>query len=115
MDRTVRQVAVPDDARGLSTLPQIDYADAFVVETGPTRERTPEQWLRAILEDAPARTQRGLRLGWSLLGIRLGPSGSTRFVLGWEVRRSTPDHVLVRAHSRTRVSAELLWRPAEET
>ncbi|MDT5233193.1 MAG: hypothetical protein QOI39_3693, partial [Mycobacterium sp.] len=48
----VRQVAVPPAARALSTLARIDYADTFVLDTGPD-DRTPEEWARAILEGAP--------------------------------------------------------------
>lgn len=39
-----------------------------------------------------------------MLGLKLGSDG----VLGWEVRRSTPDHVLVGADSRIGMPAELL-------
>jgi len=49
----VREVAMPPAARRLSTLPHIDYEEAFLVEIGPGHDRTGEQWARAILEDAP--------------------------------------------------------------
>lgn len=67
---TVRQVAVPPAARALSTLSRIDYEDAFLVDTGSDRERTAEQWARAILEDAPIIVRRALLSGWSALGLR---------------------------------------------
>ena len=69
---TVRQVPLPPAARALSTLPRVDYEDAFLVETGPAQDRTAEQWARAILEDAPASTRNALSRGWSRLGLRLG-------------------------------------------
>jgi hypothetical protein len=108
----VRQVAVPAEARALSTLPRIDYADAFVVKAGLQDGRTPEQWLRVMLEGAPPATRKGLRWTWLALGLRLGPEDSGDLVFGWEVRRSTPDHALLGASSRIGMPAELLllWR-----
>lgn len=50
----VRQVAVPPDARAVTTLTDIGYEDAFALETPAAREPTAEQWARAVLEDAPA-------------------------------------------------------------
>jgi hypothetical protein len=107
---SVRQVAVPPDARALSTLSQVDYEDAFVVETRAAQERTGEQWARVILEDAASIVRSALRGAWSALGLQLGPTGSDRFVLGWEVRRSTPAYVLLGASSRIGMPAELLFK-----
>src|SRR3954453_2189209 len=87
----VRQVAVPGEARALSTLPQIDYADAFVVEARPVRAK-PEHWLLVMLEGAPLSTRTALRWAWFALGLRLGLDGSTRFVLGWKVLAIEPGH-----------------------
>jgi hypothetical protein len=103
----VRQVAVPPAARELSTLPAIDYADTFVLETDAARERTAEQWARSVLEDAPAATRKSLQSGWSAIGLKSG-NGST--VLGWEVRDSTPDHLLLGRDSRIGMPGELLFK-----
>ena len=89
----VRRIALPSSARALSTLCPIDYEDAFLVDVGPVGERTPEQWARAIFEDAPIAVCAALVAGWSALGLRLGWRRSDRFVLGWPVRRSDPDFV----------------------
>jgi hypothetical protein len=80
--------------------PHIDDEDAFLVEIGPAHDRTGEQWARAILEDAPILVRHPLRWGWFALGLRLGATRSDRHVLGWEVRRSTPDVALLAASSR---------------
>jgi hypothetical protein len=104
----VRQVAVPAAARARSTLAHVDYADAFVVDIRAAKSRIAEEWARAIVEGAPASVQRQLRWGWTALGLKLGPTRSDRFVLGWEVRRSTPDLVLLGAGSRIGMPAELL-------
>jgi hypothetical protein len=106
----VRQVAVPPAARRLSSLPRADYADAFLVETGPTQERTAEQWARAILEDPPIIVRRALSWAWFALGLRLGSTRSKRLVLGWEVRRSAPDFALLAAGSRVGLQAEVLLK-----
>ncbi len=111
----VRQVTPPPAARALSTLSHVDYEDAFLVETGPAPDRTGEQWARAILEDAPMRTRNALSRGWSALGLRLSSTQSDRFVLGWEVRRSTPDVALLGASGRLGLSGELLFEHQQHT
>jgi len=111
----VRQVALPPAARLLSTLSRIDYEDAFLVETGPAQDRTGEQWARAILEDAPVIMRSALASGWSALGLQLDSTRSERFVLGWEVRRSSPDFALLGASSRRGLSAEVLFKRRQQT
>jgi hypothetical protein len=112
---SVRQVALPPAARALSTLAQIDYEDAFVLESGPAQDRTGEQWARAILEDAPLVVRAALVSGWSALGLRLGSTPSDRVVLGWEVRRSSPAFALLGARSPAGLSAELLLKRRRKT
>lgn len=102
----VHQVPVPAAARALGTLPRVDYEDAFLVEIGPTHGRTGEQWAPAILEGAPMGMRRRLRWGWFALGLQLGSTRSDQLVLGWEVRRSTPDFALLGASSRLGLPAE---------
>jgi hypothetical protein len=113
---TVRQVALPPDARALSTLSRLDYEDAFVVETGRVaQERTGEQWARAMLQDAPMLMRGALPPGWFALGLRLGSPWDERLVLGWEVRRSSPDFALFGARSRLGFLAELLFKRQQDT
>jgi hypothetical protein len=111
----VRQVTLPPAARALSTLSHVDYEDTFLVETGPAQGRTGEQWARAILEDAPMRTRNALSRGWSALGLRLGSTQADRFVLGWEVRLSTPDTALLGASGHLGLSDELLFERQQHT
>jgi hypothetical protein len=111
----VREVTVPAAARELSTLPNVDYEDAFLVETGTARDRTGEQWARAFLEDAPIMVRSALLSGWLALGLQLRSSRSDRFVLGWEVRRSTPDHVLLGGSSPLGLAGELLFQRRKQT
>lgn len=111
----VRQVAPPPAARRHSTLPRVDYADAFLLDTDPAAGRTGEHWARAILEGAPAVVRRQLRWGWFALGLKLGGARPDRSVLGWELRRSTPDLALLGAGSRLGMPAELLFETREGT
>lgn len=110
----MRQIAVPPDARELSTLAHIDYEDAFLVETGRAGDRTAEQWARAVLEDAPIAARSALLSGWSAIGLKIGRGRSERSVLGWEVRESTPDFVLLGADSHIGMPGELLFKHAGE-
>jgi hypothetical protein len=106
---TVRQVVVPRAARALSTLSHVDYEDGFLVDTGPARDRTGEQWARLFLEDAPAATRGALLSGWSALGLQLASTQCDECVLGWEVRRSTPDLALLGADSPLGLRGEVLF------
>jgi len=102
----VRQVAVPAAVRALSTLERVDYADTFRVELADVRSRTAEDWARAVLEDAPPAVRGQLLSGWSSLGLKVG-RGS---VLGWHVRSSTPDVLLLGAGSWIGMPGELLFK-----
>jgi hypothetical protein len=106
------EVPVPDDTRALSTLARIDYENAIVkaldAVDGPARDRTGEQWARAVLEDAPAEMRYALTRGWSQLGLQLGPMQSDQHVLGWAVRHSTPDSALLAGGSPSTLQGELL-------
>jgi hypothetical protein len=106
----VTQIDVPGDVRGLSTLPGIDYADAFVVRAGSSPEWSAERWARAILEDAPAPMRSRLLSGWKALGLKVGSNAGvgSGAVLGWSVRRSTPEVVLLAADSRIGMPGQLL-------
>jgi hypothetical protein len=107
----VRQVPLPADARAISTLGKIDYEDAFRIDSGQAQDRTAEEWARAILDDAPPATRDKLSRGWAALGIRLGSADPRPDrVLGWEIRRSTPDVTLLGARGRVGMSGELLFR-----
>jgi hypothetical protein len=104
----VSTVSLPADARALSTLPRIDYQDAFRVNAGV--ERTPDQWLHAVISDAPLGVRARLVAGWLALGLKLGPPRAPRRVLGWEVKHSDPSYVLLAADSWLGLRGELLFR-----
>lgn len=106
----VRQIAVPAAARSLSTLSHIDYEDAFLVETDALRQHTAEEWARAVLEGAPLKVRGKLLSGWSALGLKLDCARSRSSVLGWPIRESNPDLVLLGAESRVGMPAQLLFK-----
>ena len=110
----VRQVAVPAEARALSTLSRVDYADAFLVATRSAQDYTAEQWARLILMGAPLTVRARLLAGWSMIGLKLGRGGFTRSVLGWELRARTPEFALLHADSRIGMPGELLFKPSRD-
>ena len=106
--RTVSQVSMPQDARALSTLPRIDYEDAFAIDSrcpahpgamgpcgapGRAPGRTPAMWL-----------------GWTALGLKLWPPWASNRVLGWKVKHSDNEFVLLAADSWLGLRGQLLFR-----
>jgi hypothetical protein len=104
----VRRITVPPTARALSTLPRIDYADAFLVEVDRVDDRNAEQWVRAIFDEAPTHLRLRLWSAWIALGFRLSTPEAKGCVLGWWVRKSTRNFVLLGANSSIGMPAELL-------
>jgi hypothetical protein len=111
----VRQIDVPPEARELSTLDRVDYADAFVVDTEGAPDRSAEEWARAVLEDAPAATRATLQSGWTTLGLKIDLGGSADSILGWPIRERSPDVVLLGADSRVGMPAQLLVKVEPDT
>lgn len=106
--RTVNQIPLPQDARALSTLPRIDYDDAFAVTQDV--QRSAAEWVRAVVEDAPLRIRRDLWLGWIGLGLKIGLPWSSDRVLGWKVKHRDLAVVLLAADSWLGFRGELLFR-----
>jgi hypothetical protein len=106
----VTKIRASREIRDLSTLPDVDYADAFLVRIGPTSGWSAERWARAILEEAPATMRARLLSGWKTLGLEIGVEEGvgSGAVLGWSVRRNTHEVVLLAAESRMGMPGELL-------
>jgi hypothetical protein len=104
----VRQVDPPSSARALSTLPRVDYCDAFLFDVGSANGESAEALIREILEGAPLAVRTQLLSGWAAIGLKVGETSNG--VLGWEVRRTVPDHVLLGAESRIGMPGELLLK-----
>lgn len=84
----------------LTGLDDIGYREGFRVAVPPGGPVDAESWARATLEGAPRPMRRFLRIGWPLLGIRLGPAGSTEHVHGWRVVHRSPNAVVLGVESR---------------
>ena len=110
MTHPVRQVPLPPAARALCSLPRIDYSDAFLVEVEHAQKLTAEEWARRIIENGPTRFRVSAPAAWFALGLKHGLPWSKENILGWPVRRSEPDFVLLGARSRTGMPAELLLK-----
>jgi hypothetical protein len=108
---TVREVDVPVDALALSTLPRVDYMDAFRVDLPDGPRPSGEEWAWETLEGASPKARRELRRGWPLLGLKMAPHGAEGAILGWRLRHSDADFALLGADSRIGMPAELLFRP----
>ncbi len=109
MTTEVRQMDLPSSARALSALARVDYCDAFLFDVGSTHDESAEELIREILEGAPLAVRAQLLSGWSGIGLKVG-NKSERSVLGWDVRRTVPDHVLLGAESRIGMPGELLLK-----
>ncbi|PXX11255.1 hypothetical protein C8E89_103344 [Mycolicibacterium moriokaense] len=109
----VRQVDLPSSVRALSTLPRVDYCDAFLFDVGAAHDECAEDLIREILEGAPLAVRTQLLSGWSAIGLKVG-AGSARSILGWEIRRTEPAHVLLGAESRIGMPGELLLRKQDD-
>ncbi|MFH8410154.1 DUF2867 domain-containing protein [Streptomyces sp. NPDC018019] len=88
----VRRIAVP--------LADAHYASAFTAPVAGLPPLSPEDWTRAVFEEAPAALQRCLYAGWrGGLGLRLSPRSAPKHVLGWPITESGSGTVTLEAHS----------------
>ncbi|HEX3736344.1 MAG TPA: hypothetical protein VHV53_02285 [Solirubrobacterales bacterium] len=107
----VSQVELPAEAAALATLSRVDYTDAFRADVSSLPPHSGEEWAREIIEGAPASVRKGLRQGWTALGLKLAPTGADGCVLGWRIRHSDAGYALLGMDSRIGMPAELLLRP----
>jgi hypothetical protein len=88
------EVRVPAAVAQLHLFDRVDFQDAYSIDT--SIKRTPEQWMRAIVEGAP----RWFRVAWpavlgTLAGLDFGPQDASDHVLGWKVVHDRPDVFVV--------------------
>lgn len=88
---------LPETIRSLSTVADVDYADLYTATTTEARDQSPEQWIRAVLEDTPL--GRRARVLWRLLGLRLGPTNSLNYVQGWKIAARGDDWIRLQTQS----------------
>lgn len=88
------EVPVPLSVADMKLLGRVDYEDAYRIDT--SIQRTPEQWMRAFLQNAPRWFQLSwVGLGKALLGARFGPLDGHRHVLGWTIIENRSDMFVV--------------------
>lgn len=88
------EISVPIAVAELHLFDRVDYQDAYCIDT--RIERTPEQWMRAIVEGAP----RWFQVAWpailgTLAGLRFGPRSASDHVLGWRIVEDRPDAFVI--------------------
>jgi hypothetical protein len=77
-----------------------DYSDSFDAQLPAASDRTPEQWARAVFEDAPRPVRWLLASGFRYgLGLRLSSRPSPEHVFGWEIVDRKPDSVTIESRS----------------
>ena len=103
----VSRVAPQPDLWPESTaIADADYADAFVLTPMPSGDRSAEGWMRRALEGAPMPLRWFVRFGWRfVLGFRSSRSGN---ILGWPIRASADEFVLMEQQSGLLEAALLL-------
>nr|WP_090275277.1 hypothetical protein [Mycolicibacterium komanii]CRL68247.1 hypothetical protein CPGR_01026 [Mycolicibacterium komanii] len=107
-DHRVQQIRPVDALLSMSTLGRVDYADAFEVAVEHPLDRSAEEWMRTMLEGASIHMRIRLLSAWSAIGLKLRTPGSSRTILGWPIRATDADSVLLGAHSRIGMPGELL-------
>jgi hypothetical protein len=107
----VRQVELPAADTALATLSRVDYTDAFRADVSSLSPRSGEAWAREMIEGASPAVRKGLRQGWTALGLKLAADGAEGSVLGWRIRHSDADYALLGVDSRIGMPAELLFKP----
>ncbi len=76
-----------------------DYTDSFGASAA-SDDRTPEQWARAVFEDAPRLVRWFLLTGFRYgLGLRLAPRRSPEHVLGWAIIGRERDSLTLESRS----------------
>jgi hypothetical protein len=96
--------------RALSTLARIDYEDTFRVELAKPESKSAEEWARAIFDRTPRALRAQMWSAWRALGFRLGSPFTRDLVLGWELRRTSPEVAVLGTHSWIGMPAELVVR-----
>jgi hypothetical protein len=94
------QRGVPDALRALDTIESPDYTDLVTGTVSETPARTPEQWVRLMLNGIP----RGLLVAVPLiqrvaLGLRLERRASPDHIIGWKIAERGEKHIRIEAAS----------------
>ena len=97
----------PAAVRERTSLPSVDYADRFAIETATAA--TPEQWARAMFGDVPSAAERFIWRG--VLGFRLSRGRSPATVAGWRIGGRGADWIRLETASES-LSGNMLVQTA---
>ncbi|MGH2904786.1 MAG: hypothetical protein ACRDK7_14570 [Solirubrobacteraceae bacterium] len=91
---------MPEAIRSLDTIESPDYVDLVTGPVSETPDRTPEQWLRLMLQGVP----RSMLLVVPLiqrvaLGLRLELRASPDHIIGWRIADRGEHHMRIEAAS----------------
>lgn len=102
----VQTITMPAGVAELAALDPVDYHEAFAFETDSVRR--PENWARLILENAPLVKRAVMLSAWTGLGVRLAALGSDGQVLGWRIRHSGPEAVVLGMQAAIGITARIV-------
>ncbi|HET6965614.1 MAG TPA: hypothetical protein VFH58_12635 [Acidimicrobiales bacterium] len=119
MTRAGSQVRWTSPGRGTHLLGRDpDFACGYAVAIAAGDGRSTEHWARAAWEGAPTALRWFMLAGWRfVLGLHLGPRGSSEHILGWQIVENRPDETVCRLRSGfltayntfRRVDERLVW------
>ncbi|AFM19372.1 Protein of unknown function (DUF2867) [Mycolicibacterium chubuense NBB4] len=89
------------------TLARVDHVDTHVLPTARPTSRSPEMWMREILENTSAAMRARLTAGWAMLGLKLH-RGDT--ILGWPISHNDAEYVRLHRHSPVGLTGQLVTR-----
>ena len=90
---------VPEPIRSRHRLHRVDYVDLSTLRTATATDHSPEEWVRAVLEEGRS-VRRWSFIPWRvLLGLRLGPSHAPGYVHGWKIAGTGDDWIRLEAAS----------------
>jgi hypothetical protein len=108
------RIPVPADVAALQLLDRVDYQDAFSATSAAAR--TPLEWARLALEDAPPPLLTVIRPILMALGLRLtsreGPP-SADHVLGWRILHNDGAHTVLGIDARFGAPRIVFSAPAD--
>jgi hypothetical protein len=104
----VTQVTGSRSLATFSELQRVDHEDTWRVRMDGWPDRGAERCARIVLDEAPLATRVGLRTGWANIGLKLDSGANT--ILGWTIRRNTPEVVVLGLPSRVGMPGELIFR-----
>lgn len=90
--------SIPEAICALDTLGAPDYTDIVTARVSKTSGRTPEQWLRAMVDGVPRSLVPVVpTIQRVVLGLRLQMRPSPDYVVGWKIAGRGADYVRIEA------------------